>query len=108
MADQIAVVWPAMYEAGGETLVAMKVHRWERSKPARMRTTIIPVPIKDSVDGPSFDIKAPDPWSRRLAKALRRPATTPGIIDTRFPPGFAYLVTPTSPMSDYEPLHLNN
>jgi len=108
MADQIAVVWPAGYQAGGETLWAMKVHLWERTKPSRMRTRIIPVSIKGSVDGPSFEIKPPDPWSRRLAKALPRPPRTPGVIDTRFPPGFEYYVTPTSPMSEYEPLHLDN
>jgi hypothetical protein len=104
-ADQIAVVWPARFEEDGDVLYAMKVHLWERSHPERVTCRIVPVPICGAPDGPSVEVVPPDPWSRRLAEALRGSATVvPETLDTRLPDGFDLLVRRDGPLDGLTPV----
>ena len=108
-ASEIVVVWPACYELdGGEVWHAMTVHLWQRRTAERMTTRLVPVPIGGSPEGPSFEIDPPDPWSQRLAAALRRSPDLPAIMDTRFPPGFDVAIPPSSQLNGAVPLHLES
>jgi hypothetical protein len=108
-ADQIAVVWPARYVDDQGEIFAMKILLWERSSRHRAICRIVPLPIHGSPDGAPVELPPPDPWSRRVARALARPPCgIPGIVDVRLPAGYDLMVHPHRALGRMVPLHAEN